>query len=81
MPACCIKGCHNRTDNVWAKNIKLFCFPKEEVIRQQWVKACGRNEADIKINSGKYAFTHIDTYTQIYVQSHTAHIVKKSVSI
>ncbi|KYN16912.1 THAP domain-containing protein 10 [Trachymyrmex cornetzi] len=56
MPACCIINCISRTDN--AHKIKLFRFPKDKSIRQQWIKACRRNEKEIKINSARICSLH-----------------------
>lgn len=53
MPTCYVKNCTNRT---LTKNIKFFQFPKEPVILQQWLKACGKNEVEIKTNSGKLIY-------------------------
>lgn len=68
MPTCFVKGCNSRTENVMlrAKKITLFRFPKEVVIRQQWLAACKRNEANIKIDSGKFTYICEHCHTQIY---------------
>ncbi|XP_071643599.1 uncharacterized protein [Temnothorax longispinosus] len=57
MPTCYIQNCTNRTVT---KNIKFFQFPKEPVILQQWLKACGKNEGEIKTNSATVCSAHFD---------------------
>jgi len=49
MPSCYIKNCTNR---VRINDIKFFKLPKEPVVRQQWLKACGKNEGELP-KSGK----------------------------
>ncbi|XP_018357342.1 PREDICTED: 52 kDa repressor of the inhibitor of the protein kinase-like isoform X2 [Trachymyrmex cornetzi] len=44
MPSCYIKNCTNR---VRINDIKFFKLPKEPVVRQQWLKACGKNEREL----------------------------------
>ncbi|CAL1678352.1 unnamed protein product [Lasius platythorax] len=57
MPACCIINCTSRTDSAH-KTIKLFRFPKDKSIRQQWIKACRRNEIDINIDAARICNLH-----------------------
>ncbi|XP_071567395.1 uncharacterized protein [Temnothorax nylanderi] len=57
MPSCYIQNCTNRTVT---KNIKFFQFPKEPVVLQQWLKACGKNEGEIKTNSATVCSAHFD---------------------
>ncbi|XP_025156702.1 uncharacterized protein LOC109503694 [Harpegnathos saltator] len=51
MPSCCIKNCKSRTFYTDKKNITFFRFPKEKVILEKWINACGKSEDNIKINS------------------------------
>ncbi|KYQ50136.1 hypothetical protein ALC60_10779 [Trachymyrmex zeteki] len=44
MPNCYIKNCKNC---IRTENIKFFQFPKDPVIRQQWLKACRKNKSEI----------------------------------
>lgn len=76
MPACCIINCTSRTDSAH-KTIKLFRFPKDKSIRQQWIKACRRNEIDINIDAGKYAYTHKHTLCIISLIIHSIYIVAR----
>jgi len=53
MPVCCIKHCTSRTSHNKTKNVKFFRFPKEAIIRQQWLKASQRTELNIKVDTGE----------------------------
>ncbi|XP_024875988.1 THAP domain-containing protein 1 A-like, partial [Temnothorax curvispinosus] len=59
MPTCCIKHCTSRTSDK-TKNLKFFGFPKEDVIRQQWLDACKRKETDIKVDTAMICSNHFD---------------------
>ncbi|KYM96017.1 hypothetical protein ALC62_13325 [Cyphomyrmex costatus] len=53
MPACCVKYCTSRTSGNKSKNVKYFRFPKDEIIRQQWLIASQQTETNIKVDAGK----------------------------
>lgn len=67
MSGCCIVNCTS-TNN--GGDISYFRFPKDESIRQQWIKA-SRIEKDI--NTGKYS--HIKG---IYAMFKSSNILKLS---
>ncbi|XP_077270191.1 uncharacterized protein LOC143901639 [Temnothorax americanus] len=60
MPVCCIKNCKSRTGrgNRENYNVLLCYFPKEPEIRRQWLEACQRKEADIKLSCAAVCERH-----------------------
>ncbi|KYM80120.1 hypothetical protein ALC53_09214 [Atta colombica] len=69
MPVCCIKHCTSRTSHNKTKNVKFFRFPKEAIIRQQWLKASQRTELNIKVDSA-ICSNHFDTdcFTMVWTK-------------
>ncbi|XP_018405698.1 PREDICTED: THAP domain-containing protein 5-like [Cyphomyrmex costatus] len=60
MPTCCIKYCTNRTSGSKSKNVKFFRFPKDKIIRQQWLIASQRTETNIKVDTAMICSNHFD---------------------
>ncbi|XP_077259213.1 uncharacterized protein LOC143895752 [Temnothorax americanus] len=80
MPACYVHNCKSRTDCTYTRNIKLFCFPKELTIRQQWlIEACRRNEKEIKIDSARICNLHFeeDCFEMKWTKPRSTNIPKK----
>lgn len=52
---CIVKGCGNylaKTKKTAESKIKYFTFPKNPEIAEQWRKACGKD--DVNIKNGKF---------------------------
>ncbi|XP_077260760.1 uncharacterized protein LOC143896664 isoform X2 [Temnothorax americanus] len=79
MPACYVHNCKSRTDCTYTRNIKLFRFPKELTIRQQWLEACRRNEKEIKIDSARICNLHFeeDCFEMKWTKPRSTNIPKK----
>ncbi|XP_025155181.1 uncharacterized protein LOC112588705 [Harpegnathos saltator] len=60
MPSCCIKNCKSHTFYTDKKNITFFRFPKEKVILEKWINACGKSEDNTKIISGRIRSLHFE---------------------
>lgn len=50
MPACNVKGCKNRSENIKKKKISLFSFPKDEDTAAKWIKASDKSVINLKNN-------------------------------
>ncbi|EZA51151.1 hypothetical protein X777_10276, partial [Ooceraea biroi] len=60
MPSCCVKYCTSRTSYKKTQNVKYLRFPKDGVIRQQWLDACQNNG----IRTGVPTYTELVEYVQ-----------------
>ncbi|KYM93389.1 hypothetical protein ALC62_16012 [Cyphomyrmex costatus] len=58
MPICYIKNCKSRTGRSNKENVSLYYFPKEPVLRKQWLEACQRIETDIKVSCAAVCEKH-----------------------
>lgn len=48
MPGCAVKFCPNWNGNTKHKGIKYFRFPKDPQLVSQWLKACGKDNVNLK---------------------------------
>ncbi|XP_018366600.1 PREDICTED: THAP domain-containing protein 1-like [Trachymyrmex cornetzi] len=78
MPVCCIKHCTSRTSHNKTKNVKFFRFPKEAIIRQQWLKASQRTELDIKPYTA-ICSNHFDTdcFTMVWTKPRSKNVLAR----
>lgn len=78
MPSCYIKNCTSRTGR---KNIKFFQFPKDATVLQQWLKACRKNEGEIKTNSATVCSLHFndDCFEMVWTKPRQKNIFARQI--
>lgn len=73
MPGCCVEGCNNRSE----RGFRLFCVPKNEGRRHEWLQLIGRKtlpeRAEIceVINELQTYETFMSYITNYYIMSYS----------